>query len=422
MAPMAGEAPYIPKPGDVLDDRWRLIERIGQGAMGSVFSGTDLTRNARVAVKILSAEHSKKSKVLARFEREARLMTTLRHPNIIQLLSFGWRGAIPFLVMSFLEGRTLADRLRDTGGKLSPVETLEVVRQVCAGLSFIHHHGLVHRDIKPQNIFLSPEGHATILDLGVARDKSNPGLTKPGAMVGTPYYMAPEQILGTSEVDKRADVYALGAVIFELLTGTPPFVADNNFEVLYAHKTLPPPDASLLSGFVPKPVARAITRAMAKAPDGRQQSVHELLAELEAGFSLGAERTHPGLSLPVLEALKGEKKRKRPATVPPRAPVAEDEPPMLSSSEIELVPSLDVDPTAETGELRVITTVKGLTSSAAVLIDGAAQGNTPAFLTLPVGPHRLRVERAGFRPEERDVQVRVKEVTLVRLALEPSAH
>jgi serine/threonine-protein kinase len=304
---------YLVRPGDIVDEKWRIETRIGQGAMGSVFLGIELKRGLKVAIKILSPDHCRKPKVLARFEREARLMTTLRHPNIVQLLGVGHQGALPFIVMQYLEGETLGDYLKGKGGKLSPVEMLAIIRQICSGLSFIHHHGLVHRDIKPQNIFISSEGHVTILDLGVVRDKSDPGLTKPGAMVGTPYYMSPEQILGTAEIDRRTDVYALGAVTFELLTGTPPFVADSNFEVLYKHRTLPPPDASLLSAFVNKAVAGSITRALAKLPDERQQNVSELLADLEAGYCLDDDRTNPGVafSFPDEPSVATEPKRKK---------------------------------------------------------------------------------------------------------------
>ncbi|MBI3181459.1 MAG: serine/threonine protein kinase [Myxococcales bacterium] len=470
-------------PGETFDERWLIESRVGQGAMGSVFQGRDLKLSKKVAIKILSPEHCRKPKVLARFEREARLMTNLRHPNIVQLHGVGRRGALPYIVMQYLEGVTLAEHLKRKGGKLSPVETLGVVRQVCSGLSFIHHHGLVHRDIKPQNIFIGDDGHTTILDLGVVRDKSEPGLTKPGAMVGTPYYMAPEQILGTSELDRRADVYALGAVIFELLTGTPPFVAPSNFEVLYAHRTLPPPDASVLSAFVPKPVALVINRALAKQPEERQQNVHELLADLEVAYGLDRERTSPGTAFSFEEAESAPRRKKargKPARKPtqPEAPAlkeisSDDEPTgsvaqekveekleeasFADSADVELIDSGAADtgddsPTqAETvsadetdirekrlsasgtredsartdpaapagrGELRVVTTVKGLTTGAQVTIDREKKGTAPVSVALPVGRHSVRIERTGYKPVDREVEVKTKRVTLLRVELE----
>ncbi|MHB8873103.1 MAG: serine/threonine protein kinase [Myxococcaceae bacterium] len=496
-APREHTKVYLVRPGDILEEKWRIETLLGQGAMGSVFLGIEPKRGGKVAIKILSPDHCRKPKVLARFEREARLMTTLRHPNIVQLLGVGRQGALPYIVMQYLEGETLADYLKGKGGKLSPVETLSIIRQVCSGLAFVHHHGLVHRDIKPQNVFISSEGHVTILDLGVVRDKSTPGLTKPGAMVGTPYYMSPEQILGTAEIDRRTDVYALGAVTFELLTGTPPFVADSNFEVLYKHRTLPPPDASLLSAFVPKQVAEAINHALAKTPDERQQNVSELLADLEAGYCLDDDRTNPGIAFSFPEEPTGPgKKKPRPAA--PAAPKAQTpvgarmtplatravslpaparaksinrvEPSraealkqavQLASAEVELLSSQDsevsktennpagpsttgretdvrerrmgdrstadetmgesADPGAtvvEMGELRLVTTVKGLTAGATLFVDRVPKGSTPTSLKLPAGKYGIRLERAGLKPIEREVTVAPSNVTLLRIDLE----
>ena len=187
-------------PGEILDDRWRIETRIGQGAMGSVFRGRDLEADEVVAIKILAPEHAKKPKVVARFEREAELMTTIRHPNIVHLFGHGRRGALPYIVMEYLEGMTLSEVLEHERGKLPLAETIAVVKQIASGLAFLHHYGLVHRDVKPQNIFLAARGRVCILDLGVVRDQANPGLTRPGAMVGTPYYMSPEQIQGLEDV------------------------------------------------------------------------------------------------------------------------------------------------------------------------------------------------------------------------------
>jgi serine/threonine-protein kinase len=585
---------FLVAPGDILDERWLIEARIGQGAMGSVFRGTDNKLERRVAIKILAPEHCRKPKVLARFEREAKLMTTLRHPNIIQLFGVGRRGALPYIVMQFLEGMTLADVLKKKGGKLTPGETLAVVKQIAAGLSFIHHHGLVHRDIKPQNIFVSPGGRVTILDLGVVRDKSNPGLTKPGAMVGTPYYMSPEQITGTDEIDKRTDVYALAAMTFELLCGRPPFLGTTNFEVLHAHRYSDVPDASELNKAVSKQAAKALANAMSKKREDRPLSASEFAADLEAFFG-SAQLVDPAVAFAFLDELKEDAKKERnrgtkstraptvaikvpeedrpktpPVKAPPRtasqeitaakapaprdgqddrprtsgglktlprpasqegavAKVAADERPRLSggvkplarlpsqeitaakvpagrtqtsgemaipqqartstSGEVPMAKSHDVvelvgaatgpveitanerpaadpsdtqagsedmsppsdtsaekgsdtrdeehsgrtdpgksdepgnsDPGAtvtESGELRVITTLKGLTTSAVLFVDGRKQGSTPSSLQVPSGRHMVRVERQGFKPVEKPAQVTANQVTLVRIELGP---
>jgi serine/threonine protein kinase len=528
---------FLIAPGDMLDDRWLIETRIGQGAMGSVFKGRDTKLSKTVAIKILAPEHCRKPKVLARFEREAKLMTTLRHPNIIQISGVGRRGALPYIVMQYLEGMTLYDVLKHKGGKLTAGETMAVVKQISAGLAFIHHHGLVHRDVKPQNVFVGPGGHVTILDLGVVRDKSNPGLTKPGAMVGTPYYMSPEQITGTEEIDKRTDVYALAAMTFELLVGKPPFQGTSNFEVLYAHRTQPAPDASLIAKNVSKDAAKALMRGMGKTREERPQSATEFYADLEAFFGQ-SEKIDPKVAFAFLEveaekarqkerdrAARKERERAaarggpigvkstraptqsmkatgtadtrevlkpvaRTTTLPGGPPSAEI--PMASSSDVEMLDAndatnaalrpahdtghdgddedpappqhdtgieteavsasglegqrdsnrdtkdedepddspnnatgnnlepVDADPEStvmDSGELRVVTTLKGLTTSCSLFIDDKPAGSTPCSLQLTEGRHQVRVERPTFKPVEKPVIVKANEVTLIRLEL-----
>ncbi len=336
-------------PGEILDERWRIETRIGQGAMGSVFKGRDLEQGTVVAIKILAPEHCRKQKVLARFEREAGLMTTLRHPNIVLLHGHGRRGALPYIVMEHLEGMTLADVLTHQGGKLPLPETVAVVKQLAAGLDFLHQHGLVHRDVKPQNVFLCAGGRVTILDLGVVRDQANPGLTKPGAMVGTPYYMSPEQILGAEDIDLRTDVYALGALTFEVLTGRPPFLGSNNFEVLYAHKNTPPPDAAQLVRTVPRAVAQVVQQAMAKRREDRPPSAAAFAAGLEAaaaGRRADLARAFAFLDKKAPALADDAEELVKTRLIPrlaERKPTT-DEVPMARSGDVQSVPSLDPVP------------------------------------------------------------------------------
>jgi len=269
-------------PGELLDQRWRIETRIGQGAMGSVFKGRDMQANKLVAIKILAPEHCRKPKVVARFEREAEKMTGLRHPNIVAFQGHGRRGALPFIVMEFLEGLTLSDILEKHGGKVALPETVAIVKQIAGGLSFLHHNGLVHRDIKPKNVFFCVGGRVTILDLGVVRDQANPGLTRPGAMVGTPYTMRPVRIFVVEDVDSATDGSGRAAATFELLTGRPPYLGNNNFEVLYGHKNTPPPDANALVKSIPKIVSQVIVRGLAKRRSERPDTVTEFVADLEA--------------------------------------------------------------------------------------------------------------------------------------------
>jgi eukaryotic-like serine/threonine-protein kinase len=437
-------------PGELLDQRWRIETRIGQGAMGSVFKGRDMQANKFVAIKILAPEHCRKPKVVARFEREAEKMTGLRHANIVAFHGHGRRGALPFIVMEFLEGMTLSDVLETHGGKIGLPETVAIVKQIASGLSFLHHHGLVHRDIKPQNVFFGVGGRITILDLGVVRDQANPGLTRPGAMVGTPYYMSPEQILGVEDIDKRTDVYALAAVTFELLTGRPPYLGNNNFEVLYGHKNTPPPDASALVKSIPRNVSQVLMRGLAKRRDERPDSVTEFVADLEG--AAGAKKVDLAKAFnvapPTEKLIVAQKTRLVPKLKPeakPPPPIA-DSLPEASNSDVLSVPGVPMGDTGssgeqktvvfrfdkseskdertfigaapgeteektrasnpaleapDTGQLRVVVTAKGQAVSANLVVDGERRGTSPSTLTLSAGPHQVRIELAGYRAIDR---------------------
>lgn len=365
-------------PGELLDQRWRIETRIGQGAMGSVFKGRDVQANKPVAIKILAPEHCRKPKVVARFEREAEKMTGLRHPNIVAFQGHGRRGALPFIVMEFLEGLTLSDIIEKHGGKVGLPETVAIVKQIAGGLAFLHHNGLVHRDIKPQNVFFCVGGRVTILDLGVVRDQANPGLTRPGAMVGTPYYMSPEQILGVEDIDKRTDVYALAAVTFELLTGRPPYLGNNNFEVLYGHKNTPPPDASTLVKSISKAVSQVIIRGLAKRRDERPDTVTEFVADLEAAAGAKKVDLSKAFNLPVSTQPTDKKvavqktrlvpKKEVPPLMteqspaltpqdsgdPPEAPSSEEPIPEASNSDVVSVPGLPLSDTGTSGEQKTV--------------------------------------------------------------------
>ena len=292
-------------PGDVLDGRWKVLERIGYGSSGSVFQGEDLKEDRQVAIKLLAPDHCRRPDAIARFEREARVLTTLQHPNLVRLLGLGKRGEVPYIVMEFLEGITLERHRQHRRGSLHLLETLRITQQICGALDFLHRNDIVHRDVKPQNLFIGPKGRATLLDLGVVRDLAAPALTLPGAMVGTPYYMAPEQTRVEAKIDRRTDVYAMAAVVFELLTGRPPFDGRSNFEVLHAHRNTPPPDACAQVPAIPPAAGALLKRALAKNAAERPPTAGVFLAELEAALGLDDERTHEELHPPSFEEEPG---------------------------------------------------------------------------------------------------------------------
>jgi serine/threonine protein kinase len=434
--------------GELLENRFRIDTKVGQGAMGSVFRGWDEKSGCSVAIKILNPAHCRKPKILARFEREAAKMTTLRHPNIVQFLSHGRRGALPYIVMEFLEGLTLTEALAKKGSSFSLPQTLAILKQLVAGLSFLHSHKLIHRDVKPQNVILSPSGKVTILDLGVVRDQAAPGLTRPGAMVGTPFYMSPEQILGASDIDVRTDVYALAAVTFELLVGHPPYLGNNNFEVLYGHKHLSPPNANVLKKSVSREVASVLQLGLTKDRKSRVATVDEFLslmldaAQMKVNAQISFEDVFSALNrskIPDAVPLVGNEtiqefssRNTRLHTTPVSHAVspfqtADEEQPNQSRSELKTVMIRQSDweiPKAPTrasqkhvGHLRVLVTSGGQMASAMLWVDGEKHGPTPATLTMPEGPHLLRVELAGFRSLDKPIVVNQNSTSTLTLVM-----
>ncbi len=261
-----------------MEGKWRLEEPLGRGGMGTVYRARELALDRVVAIKILSGSAAQDQEVVVRFEREALMMAKLDHPNLVPILAVGRRKALPFIVMKYLEGTNLAQHLHRKG-PLPMDEVLSITRQVCDGLEFIHSSGFIHRDIKPGNIFIGPNGRVTILDLGVAHDPGSQ-LTKSGVLIGTPKYMSPEQVLGVSQLDHRSDLYAVGLVLYEMLSGQPVFESENHFSLMKAHKDLAPPDPALRFG-LPEPVSQVIKKSLAKSPADRYQSANALFAALE---------------------------------------------------------------------------------------------------------------------------------------------
>jgi len=220
-------------PGIILGGKYRLISEIGRGGMGAVWRAEHLAWEAPVALKVMNRDITARPEAVARFEREVRLAAGLRSPHVVQVLDHGFDEATrtPFIAMELLEGESLARRLRRLGG-LSPAEMFDVFSQLVRALTRAHAAGIVHRDLKPDNVFLvrnEEEQLAKVLDFGVAKwtapDITESGLTRPGSVVGTPYYMSPEQIQGSREIDHRADLWALAAIACECLTGRRPFEA-----------------------------------------------------------------------------------------------------------------------------------------------------------------------------------------------------
>ncbi|GAA1881778.1 protein kinase domain-containing protein [Streptantibioticus ferralitis] len=256
----------------MLGDRYELVERLGHGGMGSVHRAVDHRLRRTVAIKLMSAELAHHAESRARFQREAHAVAALNHPAVATIHDVGEEpdaeGPRPFLVMEYVAGSTLAEALRD--GPLPVTRAITLACEVLDALQHSHQHGIVHRDIKPSNIMLTGPTAVKVLDFGIAKALTEAAtrLTGSGAAPGTPAYLSPEQISGT-EIDHRADLYAMGCLLYELLTGAPPFRADSPFAVMHQHVFAEPVPVSQVRAEIPPAVEAVITRALCKDPADR---------------------------------------------------------------------------------------------------------------------------------------------------------
>ncbi len=261
--------------------RYRLERALGHGGMASVHLGRDTELDRPVAVKLLAENLSGDESFRERFVREARLAARLSHPNVVSVYDAGEDDGRPYIVMECVEGETLAEVLARRG-RLPPEEARGVALQAARGLAHAHEAGLVHRDVKPQNLILRTDGTLKIADFGIARAAEATALTQAGTVLGTAAYLAPEQALG-QEVTPAADVYSLGAVLYELLTGRPPFEFDSLADLAEKQRKMRITPVRKLAPDVPQRLEGVVMRCLARDPANRPASGRELVAELSGG-------------------------------------------------------------------------------------------------------------------------------------------
>jgi serine/threonine protein kinase len=278
------------EPGYVIAGRYRVIGRLGAGGMGTVYEAEQLELGRAVAVKVLHPNITADQSMSARFLREARAAAQIGHPGIVQVFDLGTDGVAPFLVMEKLEGEELGTTIAQ--GNPLPVDwVVSMGIELCDALQAAHDHGIVHRDLKPPNVFLARQGRRTdvvkVLDFGIAKliQRADEIETKTGQVFGTPMYMAPEQLRDSKDVDGRADVYAIGCILFQALVGHPPFEATTYPDLIFRVCSAPRPRAHHLRGDVPRALGDLLARALALDVAERPGSPAELAQALGAPFT-----------------------------------------------------------------------------------------------------------------------------------------
>ena len=292
---LAGPAPGL-LPGALVSGRYEILGDLGQGGMGRVYRALDREINEEVALKLLNPETVADPRRIERFRNELKLARQIVHKNVCRIYHIGEDGGTYYLVMELVQGEDLRAILRRERA-IEPGRAEAIARQICEGLAEAHRLGIIHRDLKPGNIMIDREGNARIMDFGIARSRHSAGVTAAGALVGTPEYMSPEQVEGR-EVDTRSDIYSLGALLFEMTVGRPPFEADTSLGVALKRRTEDPPDPRSLAPEVPVGLSRIILRCLARDPTFRYQTAGDVAADLDAvgaGRPVSAPRIRPGL-------------------------------------------------------------------------------------------------------------------------------
>jgi serine/threonine protein kinase len=268
-------------PGEKFGERYQIIEEIGQGGMGKVFKAKDMELDIVVALKMIKPKLSSDPDIVSRFKQELLMAREVFHENVIRIHDLGEVGGIKYISMNYIEGNSLKEVLQTTG-KLTIEKSLDIVKQVCYALKAAHKKGIIHRDLKPQNIMIDKQGNAYVLDFGIARSLCwEADTAQDGIVLGTPDFMSPEQIKG-EETDPTTDIYSLGIIFYEMVTGKLPFISDSPTELLHKHLNVAPEPPSKLNPQIPPQLEKIILKCLGKKKKHRYQSINEVMQDVES--------------------------------------------------------------------------------------------------------------------------------------------
>ena len=265
--------------GTLFVERYEIIEELGKGGMGRVYRVLDTKINEEVALKLIKPEIAD-SRTIERFGNELKIARKISHKNVCRMYHLSEESGTHYITMEYVPGETLKGMIRMTK-QLSVGTAVNIAKQICEGLEEAHRLGVVHRDLKPQNIMIDKQGNARIMDFGIARSLESEGTTQPGVMIGTPEYMSPEQT-EFREVDLRSDIYSLGIILFEMLTGRVPFEGETPISVAMKHKSEKPPNPAKFNPQIPEDLSQIILTCLEKDREKRYASAEKLLASLKA--------------------------------------------------------------------------------------------------------------------------------------------
>ena len=268
------------KAGDVLGGRYEILQLLGEGGMGAVYKARDRELDRFVALKLIRPELATIPSIVARFKQELLLSHQVTHKNVIRIYDLGDADGVKFITMEFVQGKDLRTLILERK-KFSPEEATEIVQQVCRALEAAHNVGVIHRDLKPQNILQDTTGRILVMDFGMARTIEGDGMTQTGALVGTMEYMSPEQALA-KDLDQRSDLFAVGLILYELLTGKMPFKSESALASLIKRTQERAVSVSDHDGSIPAPLANIVSKCLERDPTLRYQSCSEMLRDLDA--------------------------------------------------------------------------------------------------------------------------------------------